>query len=161
LIIAPRHVERTDEVTALVAQQGLRAVKFSEINNQQQGRDTVVVVDTIGHLPLLYGIATIVFVGKSLTVNGGHNIIEPASAGKPVVVGPKMRNFRDVADIFLRDKAIVMVRDRHALLPCLQDLMSSPERLRELGNRAHETVEKQKGATNRTMDIIAPLIRDR
>src|SRR5262249_34230186 len=103
LVIAPRHIERTAEVMKLVAANGFSAQKFSEIKVAGKN-DSVVVVDSIGQLRSLYALATVVFVGKSFTVPGGHNIIEPAFFGKPVIVGPFMQNFRDITAVFKNDK---------------------------------------------------------
>lgn len=102
LVIGPRHIERADAVMKLVEGKGYQAVRFSEIPVTQGNVHGVVVVDTIGHLRELYSLATVVFIGKSFAVGGGQNMIEPASAGKPVIVGPMTQNFKDAMAIFLK-----------------------------------------------------------
>ncbi len=100
LVIAARHPERFDEVERLCRQEGLATVRRSELPIDAEPRADAVILDTIGELAQLYQIATAVFVGGSLVPAGGHNILEPALYGKPIVFGPHMENFaRDRRDV--------------------------------------------------------------
>ncbi len=154
LIIVPRHIERTNEVVALVNERGFFPVKFSQKRILPGGTDSVIVVDTIGHLRSLYALAHVVFVGKSLTAQGGQNIIEPAFFSKPILVGPHMQNFQDVLNTFLKEEAIVQVNDAEDLEIKLKALLNDPVRMKMLGQKARRTIEQNQGATKRTSEIL-------
>ncbi len=101
LIIAPRHPERFKEAEQLARDEGFRVVRRSDLPIDAEPRADVVILDSIGELARLFQVATLVFVGGSLVDAGGHNILEPAAFGKPIVVGPSMHNFTEIADTFL------------------------------------------------------------
>ena len=94
----------------LVAEEGFRVTRRTELAVDAEPRGDVVVLDTIGELARLYQIATVVFVGGSLVDAGGHNILEPAMFGKPIVFGPHMQNFAEIAEVFLTNRAALQVR---------------------------------------------------
>lgn len=158
LVIAPRHVERTNEVAKLIEGLGYAPAKFSQLTGDKTGKDSVMIVDTIGHLRSLYSLAKIVFVGKSLTVGGGHNIIEPAFFSKPVLVGPLTENFKDIVEIFLEKKAIVQVKDPDDLLLKIKELLRSPEKMERIGRLSKEVVEHYQGAGEKTAEIISAFL---
>ncbi len=159
LILAPRHIERTSEVCALVEARGCRPVLFSRRKDRRLiEADEVLVVDTIGHLRRLYALATVVFIGKSLVGRGGQNIIEPAAYGKPVLVGPAMDNFERVVEIFKGSQALVQVRGPEELEEAMRVLLGAPDRRMALGQRAREVVFAQRGATEKSLALISPLI---
>jgi len=160
LIIAPRHPERTAEVLKLVEDKAIAAIKFSELRKGKTLYNGVVVVDTMGDLKALYSLAYLVFVGKSLAVGGGHNVIEPAAFAKPVLVGPRTDNFKDIVQIFLENKAIVQVKDGEELLLRMRELLRSPERMNQLGRKAEEVVAMNRGAVEKTMDILEGILKD-
>jgi 3-deoxy-D-manno-octulosonic-acid transferase len=157
LIIAPRHIERTDEVCGLALQAGYSAKKFS-MAKSSSGGDDVMVVDTIGHLKALYQLASVVFVGKSLVGHGGQNIIEPAFFSKPIIVGPNMENFADIMDVFLTARGIVQVQDATELEDAVYRFFSSSEMCKTFGERARLVVEKNRGATANTQKFISQVI---
>src|SRR4029079_3203495 len=115
LIIAARHPERFDEVERLCRHEGLSVVRRSDLPIDAEPGADAVVLDTIGELAQLYQIATVVFVGGSLVPAGGHNILEPALYGKPVVFGPHMENFAEIADAFVTNGAAVQLRGEREL----------------------------------------------
>ncbi|MCK4881663.1 MAG: 3-deoxy-D-manno-octulosonic acid transferase, partial [Candidatus Omnitrophica bacterium] len=154
LVLAPRHIERADAVIDLVEKQGYRPVRFSQVGEHKSDARSVVVVDTIGHLRDLYSLASVVFVGKSLAVGGGQNMIEPASLGKPTLVGPMTQNFKDAVNIFLQSGALVEVRDSQELLTEARRLLSDPQSAKEIGEAARGVVEQYQGATAKTLDAI-------
>ncbi|MFA5260729.1 MAG: 3-deoxy-D-manno-octulosonic acid transferase [Candidatus Omnitrophota bacterium] len=159
LILAPRHIERALEVCSLVEAFGWRPVLWSrETNRRSLEAEEVLVVDTIGHLRKLYALATVVFVGKSLVGGGGQNIIEPAAYGKPVVVGPAMDNFERVVEVFQRSQALVQVCGPEELEEALRLLLDNPDRRAAFGRRAREVVLSQRGATEKSLALISPLI---
>jgi 3-deoxy-D-manno-octulosonic-acid transferase len=158
LIIVPRHIERVPTVVQLIEKEGYHAIRFSEINQRKVDSQAIVVVDTIGHLQDLYKLATVVFIGKTLTVGGGQNMIESACLGKPTVVGPLTQNFKDAVSIFLRSKALIQVRDTKELKTAIQGLLRNPEQAKAMGDAARQTVENCRGATARTIDAISEVL---
>ncbi|MCC6759227.1 MAG: 3-deoxy-D-manno-octulosonic acid transferase [Candidatus Omnitrophica bacterium] len=157
LIIAPRHIERTEEVCSIVTQSGYTARRFSSPRSVPSS-DEVIVVDTIGNLKSLYRLAAVVFVGKSLLGSGGQNIIEPAFFGKPVIVGPNMQNFAEITDVFLAARAIVQVQEAGELEDAVYRLLSSAEARQALGERALMTIQKNQGATARTQKVLSQVL---
>jgi len=155
LLIAPRHIERCREVIDLAVQAQLNPVRFSQYGSDNSAR--VIVLDTIGHLQGLYAQADLVFVGKSLCVGGGHNIIEPAFFAKPIVVGPNMANFRDTVASFKAHQALVQVDDPAAFEMAIKELAGDEQKRRDLGMRAREVIDQNQGATARMMHFIERL----
>ena len=112
-------------------------------------RADIVVVDTIGELATLYQLGTVVFVGGSLVPTGGHNVLEPAVFGKPIVFGPHMDNFREIADAFVAAGAAIRLDDDRQLEEALVDLLGDPVRRARLGAAARALVEANRGARTR------------
>jgi 3-deoxy-D-manno-octulosonic-acid transferase len=156
LILAPRHPERMSEVAELLARLGIRFWRRSLWSGDPIGGG-VLLIDTIGELAALYALADVAFVGGSLVPRGGHNIIEPALHGVPIVVGNHTENFRDIVGLFQSRDAVRVVGP--AELPLvLMELISSPAERSELGLRAAETLRSQMGATQRTMQALEKLL---
>jgi len=158
LVIAPRHIERVDEIIRLIEQNGYKAVRFSQIKKGNKGGREIVVLDTIGRLRTLYGLAKIVFIGKSLTIGGGQNMIEPAYFGKPIIVGPLTQNFKNVMNILLSAQALVQVNNADELLIETRSLLANPDRAERIGLAAKQTVLKNQGATEKTVQAVAQLL---
>ena len=158
LIIAPRHIERVDEVLKIIEAQRFRPLKFSQLKNEDIGAQDVVLVDTIGDLRSLYGCARIVFIGKTLMVGGGQNMIEPAAFGRPVVVGPLTQNFQDVMQTLLNERAIVQVRSADELYPAVAGLLKNQTEAGAMGERARNIVLQAQGATKRTIQLVEGLL---
>jgi len=118
----------------------------------------VLLLDTLGELAQVYPLATAVFVGGSLVPAGGHNVIEAAAAGKPVVVGPHMENFQEVADEFRGEDALLQVRSSDELGDAIAALIADEPRRRELGARARAIIERNRGACGRTVESLAALV---
>ena len=161
LLIVPRHPERSDEVDKLVVKSGLKGLRISLISQRPAGLDyrPVFILDTVGELMQYYAIADIVFVGGSLVKTGGHNILEPGALGKPVLFGPQMFNFRDIADLFIENQAGIRVNNKEELLSAIRGLLDDPGKAAELGRRALELISCNQGATQRTLDLIKGIIR--
>jgi 3-deoxy-D-manno-octulosonic-acid transferase len=156
MVLAPRHPERFGEVAELLNQLGIRFWRRS-----LWGGDPilggVLLIDTIGELAALYALADVACVGGSLVPRGGHNIIEPALHGVPILVGNHTENFRDIVSLFQSRDAVRVVGP--AELPLvLMDLISNPAERAELGRRAAETIRAQMGATQRTMQALETLL---
>ena len=158
LVIAARQPERFDEVERLCRQEGLSTVRRTELPIDAEPRADAVVLDTIGELAELYQIGTIVFVGGSLVSGGGHNILEPAVFGRPIVFGPHMENFAEIADAFLANGAAVQVRSPRELDEAVVGLMGDPVRRARLGAAARALVEANRGAKGKTVAAIAALL---
>jgi 3-deoxy-D-manno-octulosonic-acid transferase len=109
----------------------------------------------IGELINYYAIADIVFVGGSLVKKGGHNILEPAALAKPVLFGPYMFNFRDIAGLFLSVQAAIAVRNPQELKDKISDLLAHPELAAQLGGRARETLFKHQGASRKNSEFLS------
>ena len=158
LVIAARHPERFDEVERLCKHEGLAVVRRSELPIDAEPRADAVVLDTIGELAQLYQIATVVFVGGSLVPAGGHNILEPALYGKPVVFGPHMQNFGEIADTFLTNGAAIQLRTAGELEETMLSLIGDPVRRARVGAAARALVESNRGARDRTLAVIRALL---
>jgi len=158
LVIAARHPERFDEVERLCRHEGLTVVRRTELPIDAEPRADAVVLDTIGELAQLYQIATVVFVGGSLVPAGGHNILEPALYGKPVVFGPHMQNFGEIAETFLTNGAAIQVRTTGELEETMLSLIGDPVRRARVGAAARALVESNRGARDRTLAVIRDLL---
>jgi len=156
-VLAPRHPERFAEVERLAAAAGFVTVRRSNLPIDSDPRADVVVLDTIGELAQLYQVATAVFVGGSLVDYGGHNILEPAVFGKPIVFGPHMRNFKEIADLFLVNGAALQVSPEQ-LDETLLSLLTDPVRRARLGAAARALVEANRGAKEKTLAVIEDVI---
>ncbi|PYO02167.1 MAG: 3-deoxy-D-manno-octulosonic acid transferase [Candidatus Rokuibacteriota bacterium] len=153
LVLAPRHPERVGEVVALVGARGWPVVKRSELPRERQ-RGAVIVLDTVGELAPLYGIADVVFVGGSLVVAGGHNMLEPAQRRKPVLFGPHTANFKEAAALLVQGGGGIVVRDTAALATELSRLLGDPALRAKIGGLAHEAVAGRHGAVKATLDLV-------
>jgi 3-deoxy-D-manno-octulosonic-acid transferase len=161
LVIAARHPERFDEVERLCRQEGLATVRRSLLPIDAEPRADAVILDTIGELAPLYQIATAVFVGGSLVPAGGHNILEPAAYGKPIVFGPHMENFAEIAGTFLRHDAAWQVRTDRDLEQAIVALMGDPVRRASMGAAARALVDANRGARDKTLTVIDAVLPGR
>lgn len=158
LILAPRHAERFDEAVQIARGEGFSVVRRSELAIDAEPRADVIVLDTIGELAQVYRLATVAFVGGSLVATGGHNILEPAVFGRPIVFGPHMSNFAEIAREFLARDAAVQVPSARALEDVLPALLLDPVRRASLGAAASALVEANRGANDRTLGAIGRLL---
>ena len=156
LIVAPRHVERTGEIRARLQQLGLAVALRSESEAVGFVPDCLL-LDTTGELRHWYGVATVVFMGKSLTTHGGQNPVEPILCGKPVVFGPHMENFARLADSLLHNDAAVRVHDRDSLALAAAELLRSPDARTRLVSNAQRVLATHRGATQRTAELLLSL----
>jgi 3-deoxy-D-manno-octulosonic-acid transferase len=156
-VLAPRHPERFGEVERLARDAGFVTVRRSELAIDAEPRADVVVLDSIGELAQIYQLATAVFVGGSLVDHGGHNILEPAVFGKPIVFGPYMQNFKEIAETFLTNGAAVQVHSDREFEAEILGLLLDPVRRARLGAAARALVEANRGAKEKTLSVIADL----
>jgi 3-deoxy-D-manno-octulosonic-acid transferase len=158
LIIAPRHPERFGDVARLCREEGMKTVLRTELPIDAEPRADVVVLDSIGELATIYQLATVVFVGGSLVATGGHNILEPAVFGKPVVFGPHMDNFAEIAAAFVSNGAAIQVRSDREFEDTLRSLMTDPVRRARLGAAARALVEANRGAKDKSLQVLSELL---
>jgi 3-deoxy-D-manno-octulosonic-acid transferase len=154
LFIAPRHVERLREIRSQLAALPLRVAPASEVAIDRESDADCVLLDTTGELQRWYDIATVVFVGKSLTAHGGQNPVEPIMAGKPVVFGPHMENFGMLARTLVSRKAAIQVRDADSLERAIVELLQDTEARQRLVQNAREVLSTHKGATERAAALV-------
>lgn len=153
LVLVPRHAERAGEVMAQIERSGLSVVRRSGLDgNRAAPSPDVLLVDTTGELKTFYSVATVIFVGKSLTVHGGQNVIEPAVFAKPVVVGPYVENFAFVIADFLTADAVIQVENARELEEKIVALWSDPEARAAYGRRARQVVRDKAGAVRASVE---------
>lgn len=163
LMIAPRKPERFKEVAELIEASGLSWARRTDAPQPSDAGAEVILLDSIGELPSIYSLATVVFVGGSIVDRGGHNVLEPAAHGVAVVTGAHTHNFHAIVDLLNEADAIVQlppVEGAEAtakLTEVFQRLLDDPEWRAQLGARAKELVTANQGAAERTMKLIAPL----
>jgi 3-deoxy-D-manno-octulosonic-acid transferase len=156
LVLVPRHPKRTDEIAALLEHEGLRYRRRTTLAGKQRLLPgEVLLVDTVGEMMNLYGLADIAYVGGSLVPLGGHNLLEPAAVGVPSVFGPHMANFREIEELVLRYGAGIQVGTPEELTSSLRTLITSAELRRILGLNGLKLLRDNGGATERHMEIIA------
>jgi 3-deoxy-D-manno-octulosonic-acid transferase len=158
LILAPRHLERAADVELLCRQEGFKTLRRSELPIDAEPRSDVVVLDTLGELATVYQLATVAFVGGSLVATGGHNVLEPAIFGKPIVFGPHMSNFAEIAQAFLVNAAGAQVKGDRELGDVMISLMTDPIRRARLGAAARALVEANRGAKEKSLAVLASLL---
>ncbi len=181
VIIAPRKPERFEMVAGLLATSSLRFVRRSEMalpvtrdplpeklragdtaratgNGHRATPGDVLLLDTFGELAKIYRYATVAFIGGTLVPSGGHNPIEAAANGVPVCFGPSMSNFREIAQVFLRNGAAAEVRTAAEVAELVTRMIEQPDLQRAWGARARETVLQNRGASERTARRIVELL---
>jgi 3-deoxy-D-manno-octulosonic-acid transferase len=157
LFIAPRHVERLSEIRLQLAALPLRVALASEVAIDREPDADCIILDTTGELRRWYDIATIVFIGKSLTAHGGQNPVEPIMAGKPVVFGPYMENFGTLAKALVLKKGAIQVRDIDSLERTILGLLGDGEARQRIVQSAREVLSEHQGATARAAALIHEL----
>jgi 3-deoxy-D-manno-octulosonic-acid transferase len=159
LVLAPRHPERWDAVERLVAGRGLAAVRRSGLAGADAPRSAdVLLLDSLGELAGLYAVADAAFVGGTLVATGGHNPLEPARFGVATAVGPSMENFREMAAEFDRAGAWRRVAGGRELAAVWGGWLDDPAAARAVGSRAARLVEDNRGALERTLELLAPAL---
>jgi 3-deoxy-D-manno-octulosonic-acid transferase len=174
LLLAPRHPERCGEVAALVAGRGFAVARRSALGGEgasggeaaggaaagSGGRTDVLLLDTMGELAGLYAAAAAAFIGGTLVPTGGHNPLEPARLGVAVAAGPSMENFREVARRFDAAGAWRRVADAGELARVWGEWLADPVAAREQGARAAALVALNRGAAERTLELLGPILAE-
>jgi 3-deoxy-D-manno-octulosonic-acid transferase len=157
MVLVPRHPERGRAVLSDLAGQGVSGQLLTELRAGREEVDTTraLIVDTIGELERLYGLADVVFVGGSLVPHGGQNMLEPAALGRAVLHGPHVENFSQEARLLEKAGGSLIVRDPEHLADVLEQLLQDEGQRKLMGQAGREAVEAQKGATARTLRVLA------
>jgi 3-deoxy-D-manno-octulosonic-acid transferase len=163
LVLAPRHPERFNAVAALLESSGLpwvrrsvwRALPIASLEPLIPGQ--IVLLDTIGELASVYSLASVAFVGGSLVPAGGHNPLEPAQFGVPIVMGPHTFNFRAITDDLMAHQA-VRIATKDELAAALIELLQNRSEAQAMGERARQVFASQAGATGRCVDALKELL---
>ncbi len=154
LVLAPRHPERSDAIFSMAADSGLKLHRILNGDESRAADSDGLLVDTIGELAGLFPLARAAFIGGSLVPVGGHNVLEPAAAGVPVLFGPHTGHFEEpVADLLASDGGI-RVQNADELAAVWSRLLAEPEEVAHRGNRAREVVTRNQGAMQRSVDLI-------
>jgi len=159
LVLAPRHPERFAEVH----QRASGAAAASTASRMLQGTQNaqgvgIITLDTIGDLAAVYGVADVAFVGGSLVKRGGHNPLEPAQFGVPVVMGPSFENFREIVGKMIDADGIRIVKDEMELRNTFEELLTDRDSAKTLGERGRQVFEQEQGATTRAVEAIVELV---
>ena len=159
LIIVPRHPERFAGVRALIENRGFKMISRTDELPCDASID-VFLLDTMGEVPLLYAASDIAFVGGSLVPTGGHNLLEPAAQGLPIIFGPHVFNAQDIADMFVEFDACRQVEDAAELATTIARLIENPHEAAQLGQKALALLDKNRGALERLLVLLEPLLGD-
>lgn len=153
LVLVPRHPERFETVAALCQNRGFNLALRSR--NQNPDADTQVLLgDTMGELLLFFGASDVAFVGGSLVANGGHNLVEPAAWGLPLLSGPSQFNFAEVSNLLIEAGALELVEDAEQLARALRRLFEDQDLARKQGQAALEVSENNRGALEKTLELV-------
>ena len=158
LVLIPRHPERFPYVRAMLHRSGLRFISRTESMPCKSDVE-VFLGDTMGEVPLFYAAANVAFVGGTLVPVGGHNLLEPAALGKPVVTGPHLFNTQDIANMFENLGASITVNNADQLGETVADLFANPETAKDIGNRGLEILQRNRGSLDRLLTLLEPLIK--
>jgi len=157
LVLVPRHPERFAAVRNLLHREGLNFVARTDGVPCTTGAE-VYLGDTMGDVPLFYAAADVAFVGGSLVPVGGHNLLEPAAVGLPVITGPHLFHTQDIADKFEKVGASIAVDDAGQLGAAVADLLADEAKAADIGGRGREIVQQNKGALDRLLKLLQPLL---
>ena len=155
LILVPRHPERFDDMYDLCQQQGFETVRRTTQENVANSTQ-VYLGDTMGEMLLLLGAADICFMGGSLVGDkvGGHNVLEPAALGVPIINGPSFFNFKEIVETMLREDCILLVDSIQNLASSITLLMRNPRKLNRMSSQTHQFIAKNQGAISLTILLI-------
>lgn len=155
MVLAPRHPQRFYEVERLLKKKNVPYEKKSQMNGRENSLADVIVLDTIGELPAFYSIADIAFIGGSLVNAGGHNLMEPARFGKPVLFGPYMTNFADIAKEMKQKGGGIEVQGSEDLVREISGLLADRTKAENMGRVAYSIVEGDRGVMERSISLIS------
>ena len=154
LVVVPRHPERFNHVVRLAEQTGFSVQRRSEHPNTIDESTDILVGDTMGELLLFISSSDVVYMGGSLVKTGGHNLLEPAAAGKPVVFGPHMFNFEEISRMVLECGAGAQIDSPSELAPLIEMYLRNTDLRYTAGQAGKDLIEKNRGALANNLEII-------
>ena len=157
LVLVPRHPQRFEAVRALLRKRGVRFAQRSQGGIPAAGQP-VFLLDTLGELQAFYAAADVAFVGGSLVPIGGHNLLEPAVLGLPILSGPHTHNAQDIAELLQQCGALRIVRSREELAQRVTECFDDPERARAAGAQGRQSVAQSRGAVAQLVEMVVPLL---
>lgn len=160
LVLVPRHPNRFDAVRSWLRSQSIPFASRS-VRDPIDRQTSVLLVDTLGELLMLYAAGDVAFVGGSLVPIGGHNLLEPAALDKPIIVGPHNFNAEDVARSFLDAGAAIEVSDADTLASAVLELLEDSDKRAEMTRRARAILEENRGALDRLLELLEPMLSRR
>ncbi len=160
LVIAPRHIERADDVERTILREGFACIRRTA-GSENAGPKAVRLLDTVGELQCIYAAALFAFIGKSLAVGGGHNVLEPAALGCVPLFGPLMSNFESEAALLLEADAGIRVNDENELEEKVESLLEHEEERVARAGRCRAVLQQKRGAGRRNLELIERVIGSR
>ncbi len=160
-VVAPRDTLRAGELVELAANHGFTAVRRTEMPGKQSSQPDMIIVDTIGELGKMYGLGDIVYVGGSLIPHGGHNILEPAAHGKPILVGPNMFNFKETYALFSERGVCLTVHSSEDVTKTILKLLHNPSLRKEIGQESLVIINENRGASHKSALYLKELLQQR
>ena len=163
LLLAPRHLDRIERIEGLLQRQGLKVVRRTKIDScgfSVLPSDTVILLDTLGELQRLYSMASLVFVGGSLVPIGGHNVLEPAALAMPILFGPHMETYHEIAQLLVERQGACQVADTDELLDQMDRLLANPDQSARMGMQAREVVLEQQGVVEKNLTLLRGILGD-
>lgn len=165
LLLVPRHPQRFNEVAQMVEERGIPMVRRSTLDDGfLTGIPTetrILLGDSMGEMFMYYAACDLTFIGGSLEKLGGQNLIEPCAVGKPVLIGPHTFNFEAITEDAIKAGAAIRIQSAKELMEQANRLLSNPDLRHNMGQVARQFAEHQHGATERTIQLLAPLVRNR
>lgn len=152
LILVPRHPDRFDDIA--IMSQALFETKRRSLGEVCDVNTAVYLGDTMGELLLMYSVCDVAFVGGSLISRGGHNMLEPGALGKPILVGEHLFNFKEISDMFFAAGGAFKAKDKEALGSYLKELMHNVNARRDMGQKAFQVIEANRGALAKQLDLL-------
>jgi 3-deoxy-D-manno-octulosonic-acid transferase len=171
LILAPRHLDRLNHLERILSDMQLSFIRRSQLDKPSQDRapevekflsqEGLILLDTMGELSRIYCLAHAAFVGGSLVPIGGHNLLEPAIYGVPVLFGPHVDNFKEEAQILVQSGGGIKVTNEEELYLSLSELLANDEQRKMLGEKARQAIRGKTGVARRTADLIFSCLEKR
>ena len=158
LVLAPRHLERTESVFRRVRASGLSVIRRTQYAGEPGVRSDVVILDTLGELVSFYKLCTVAFVGGSMVPVGGHNILEPVTFAKPLLFGRHMHHYPELAGLLSTAGGAIQVRDAEDLYAQVGQLLANPSQGSAMGKRARQALDSNGGALQRTCEALASVL---
>jgi 3-deoxy-D-manno-octulosonic-acid transferase len=157
LILAPRHPERFSKVKTLIKNSSFNLI--SRKNYEKKAHNEVFLLDTMGEVTLFFAASDISFIGGSLVPIGGHNILEPAIQGLPIIVGPYFSNSEEVVNEFIKDDACLIAKNEVELAENISSLLCDSVKAKKMGQRSLRLIRKNKGSIERLLHLLNPILK--